>query len=197
MHYDVVIKVLPCDPVTHPPSFPCILLISINISEMATLVETVRRSVRAFAQWLSLALEESGETQARIFHLVSATVIILRLRRADGPVKPIETTLVRIAVELDLFMILSDGGPKSVDKLASETGAHPDLLGMSAFEVKTSSRQADVRASTASSGAGSSWSGETDQSQMFRSNEDIKNLYGSLFEGWMQVLVGSKHHGRV
>lgn len=144
VHYGVVPKVLPCDPVTHPPTFPCILLISIDISEMAALLEKVRRSIRAFAQWLSIALEESGETQARIFHLVSATVIILRLRQADGPVKPIETTLIRIAVELDLFTILSDGGPKSVDKLAFETSAHPDLLGMSAFEVKVSSRQADV-----------------------------------------------------
>ena len=164
--------------------------------QMAALLEKGRRYTRAFAQWLSIALENSGETQARIFHLVTATFYdLVAGRQADELVKPIETTLIRIAVELDLFNILSDGRPNSVDKLASDTGADPDLLCMFVFEEEVWSCKADVGASTDSSRAGSSWGGETNQSQIFRSNEDIQNLCGALFESRMQVLVGNRRQG--
>ena len=166
--------------------------------QMAALLENGRRYTRAFAQWLSFALENSGETQARIFHQVNATFHDLVAGEiTDELVEPIETTLIRIAVELDLFNILSDGRPKSVDKLASDIGADPDLLGMFVFEEGVWSCKADVGASKDSSRAGSSWGGETDQSETFRSNEDIQNLRGALFECRMQVLVGSRRQGRV
>ena len=114
----------------------------------------------------------------------------LRTRRADKFVKPIETTLVRIAVELDLFTAVSksDGGPKSVEELASDTGADPVLLGMSVFERQHV--QANLGVSTDSPGTRSRWSGETDQRRTFRGNERIKNLYGAFFERWFEVLVG-------
>lgn len=37
---------------------------------MALLLDNARRQVRAVAQWLNLALETSGETQARILYQV-------------------------------------------------------------------------------------------------------------------------------
>ena len=37
---------------------------------MALSLDLVRRQIRAFAQWLSLALETPGETQARILFQV-------------------------------------------------------------------------------------------------------------------------------
>ncbi|KAF6238801.1 hypothetical protein HO173_003308 [Letharia columbiana] len=80
---------------------------------MALLLDNARRQVRAVAQWLNLALETSGETQARILY------------------QPLETALIRVAVDLRIFNALSGGqkGSKSLDELASVTKADPALLG--------------------------------------------------------------------
>ena len=45
---------------------------------MALFVDKARRQIRAVAQWLNLALETSGETQARILYQV------LRFPRPPG-----------------------------------------------------------------------------------------------------------------
>lgn len=42
---------------------------------MALLMDKARRQIRAVAQWLNLALETPGETQARILYQVDATLL--------------------------------------------------------------------------------------------------------------------------
>ena len=97
---------------------------------MALRLDLMRRQIRAFAQWLNLSLETPGETQARVLYQVFTSSLVLtegklRLRQ------PLETTLIRIAVDLRIFDALKDSqkSSKSLDDLASVTKADPALLG--------------------------------------------------------------------
>ena len=97
---------------------------------MALRLDLVRCQLRAFAQWLDLALETPGEAHARILYQVFTFSLMLTERKLRFW-QPLETTLIRIAVDLGIFDALSDSqkSSKDLDDLASVTKADPALLG--------------------------------------------------------------------
>ena len=99
---------------------------------MAMVLESGRRQLRAMAQWLSITLETSGETQARILYLVYCFPTPEPRHRLTYRciLQPLETALIRIAVDLDIFETLSEDecATKSFDELVYRTGADPALL---------------------------------------------------------------------